>query len=92
MHASRVRQAVSVARRPPPPPLPYDGVLTVTVGTGLWLIALIVMLPFWSQLDRDGHLWWIATAAAGFGLGLLGIYYCRRRSVRLRREGRNVGE
>jgi len=81
-----------VSRRPDPPPLPYDGVLTVTVGTGLWLVALIVLLPFWSHLQRDGHLWWIATAATGFGLGLVGIYYCRRRSAALRRQGRNVGE
>jgi hypothetical protein len=67
-------------------------VRTVTVGTILWLIALIVMLPFWSRLDDDGRLWWIATAAVGFGLGLLGIGYCRRRSAALRRQGRNVGE
>jgi hypothetical protein len=81
-----------VSRRPDPPPLPYDGVLTVTVGTGLWLGALIVLLPFWSDLHRDGHLWWIATAATGFGLGLVGVWYCRRRSASLRRPGRNVGE
>ena len=81
-----------MSRRPDPAPLPYDGVLTVTVGTGIWLVALIVLLPFWSHLRRDGHLWWIATAATGFGLGLVGIWYCRRRSAALRRQGRNVGE
>ncbi len=81
-----------MARRPPPPPLPYDGVLTVTIGTGIWLVAFLVLLPFWSQLDRDGHLWWIATAGTGFGLGVVGIYYCRRRAASLRRQGRNVGE
>jgi hypothetical protein len=81
-----------MARRPDPAPLPYDGVLTVTVGTGLWLIALIVLLPFWTRLNNDGHLWWIATAAIGFGLGVVGVFYCRRRSARLRLQGRNVGE
>jgi hypothetical protein len=81
-----------MARRPDPAPLPYDGVRTVTVGTGLWLVALIVLLPFWSRLNDDGHLWWIATAATGFGLGVVGVFYCRRRSARLRRAGRNVGE
>jgi hypothetical protein len=81
-----------VARRPDPPPLPYDGVRTVTVGTIIWLVALVVMLPFWSDLRSDGRLWWIATAAVGFGLGCLGILYCHRRSVRLRAQGRNVGE
>lgn len=79
-------------RRPDPAPLPYDGVRTVTFGTVLWLVALIVMLPFWTRLNNDGHLWWIATAATGFGLGLVGIWYCRRRSASLRRQGRNVGE
>lgn len=81
-----------MSRKPDPAPLPYDGVLTVTIGTGLWLVALIVLLPFWSHLRRDGHLWWIAAAAVGFGLGLLGIAYCRRRAASLRRQGRNVGE
>ncbi len=81
-----------MARRPDPAPLPYDGVRTVTVGTIVWLVALIVLLPFWTRLNDDGHLWWIATAAIGFGLGVLGVWYCRRRSVRLRGQGRNVGE
>ncbi len=66
-------------------PLPYDGVLSVTVGTAGWLVALIVMLPFHHRLEDDGRLWWIATAATGFGLGLLGILYCIRRRSRLRR-------
>ena len=81
-----------MTRRPDPAPLPFDGVRTVTIGTGLWLLALIVSLALHSRLERDGHLWWIATAATGFVLGLLGIYYCRRRSASLRRQGRNVGE
>jgi hypothetical protein len=81
-----------VTRRPDPAPLPFDGVRTVTIGTGLWLVALIVSLALHSRLERDGHLWWIATAATGFGLGLVGIYYCRRRSASLRSQGRNVGE
>lgn len=72
--------------------MPYDGVRTVTVGTGLWLLALIVMLPLWSRLRADGHLWWIATSAAGFGLGVVGVWYTRRRAASLRRQGRNVGE
>ncbi len=81
-----------MSRRPDPAPLPYDGVLTVSVGTGIWLLALVVLLPFWTRLRADGHLWYVATAATGFGLGLVGIWYCRRRSVRLRAQGRNVGD
>ncbi len=67
-------------RRPDPPPLPYTGVTTVAVGTGLWLLALVALLPFWSSLEREGRLWWIPTCAIGALLGLLGVAYCRRRA------------
>ncbi len=67
-------------------PLPYDGVLSVTVGTILWFVALVVMLPFWDDLRDDGHLWWIATAAVGSVLGLAGIWSTTRRRNRLRRQ------
>jgi hypothetical protein len=75
------------AQRPvvPPPlePLPDDGVITVSIGTALWFVAFLVMLPFWHRLDQAGNLWWIATCAWGTGLGLLGIGYCWRRARRL---------
>lgn len=71
--------------RPELEPLPYDGVLSVTVGTIVWLVALVVMLPFASDLNDSGHLWWVATAAVGFGLGLLGVWTTSRRRARLRR-------
>ncbi len=66
-------------------PLPYDGVMSVTIGTILWLVALVVMLPLWGDLRDDGHLWWIATAAVGGVLGLIGIWTTARRRNRLRR-------
>jgi Protein of unknown function (DUF2530) len=73
----------------PPPatlaPLPYDGVRSVTAGTVLWLVALVVMIPLAGDLRRDGHLWWLATAACGFGLGLVGLVIVIRRRARLRR-------
>ncbi|WP_035752302.1 DUF2530 domain-containing protein [Parafrankia discariae] len=65
-------------------PLPYDGVRSVAVGTVLWLIALLVMIPFADDLRADGRLWWIATAAVGFGLGLMGLWVVVRRRNRLR--------
>lgn len=68
---------------PPLEPLPDDGVVTVSIGTALWFVALLVLLPFWHRLDSDGHLWWIAACAWGTGLGLLGIGYCWRRARRL---------
>lgn len=65
-------------------PVDNDGVVVVSAGTGVWLIALVVLALLHAQLSAHGHLWWIATAAIGFGLGLLGIAYClraRRRRV-----------
>ncbi len=67
-------------------PLPYDGVLSVRVGTVLWFVALIVMLPFRGGLRADGHLWWIATTAVGTLLGLVGVWSTTRRRNRLRRQ------
>ncbi len=78
-------------RREPPEPLPNDGVRTVLVGTILWAVALVVLLPFTGRLDDDGHLWWIATCAVGAGLGLLGLLYCTRRAAKLRKAGTNPG-
>lgn len=60
-------------------PLDVDGVRTVEIGTALWLIGFIGLLPFYGRLDDSGHLWWLWTCLAGFGLGLFGLDYCRRR-------------
>jgi hypothetical protein len=64
-----------------------DGVRTVEVGSALWLIAFVGLLPFYGRLEDDGHLWWLWTCLAGFGLGLIGLELCRRgRKARLERE------
>ena len=73
-------------RRPDPAPLDVDAVKVVTVGTVLWGVAVLASLPFLSRLRDDGHLWWVQTAVAGFLLGLLGIWMCRRRRDSLRRD------
>jgi hypothetical protein len=66
-------------------PLDVDGVRTVEVGCALWLLGFLALLPFYGRLQADGHLWWLWTCLAGFGLGLFGLEYCRRRR-RQRRE------
>ena len=68
-------------------PLDLDGVRTVEVGTGLWLLGFLALLPFYGRLQEDGNLWWLWTCLAGFGLGLFGIDHCLRRR-RARAEGR----
>ncbi len=60
-------------------PLDVDGVRTVEVGTALWLLAFLALLPFYGRLEDAGHVWWLWCCLAGFGLGLFGLEYCRRR-------------
>jgi hypothetical protein len=60
-------------------PLDVDGVRTVAVGTGMWLVAFVLLLPFYGRLEASGRIWWLWTCMAGFGLGIIGWDYCRRR-------------
>ena len=63
-------------------PLDVDGVRTVEVGTALWLLGFLALLPFYGRLEDDGHGWWLWTCLAGFGLGLFGLEYCRAAQAR----------
>ena len=67
-------------------PLDVDGTRTVAVGSLLFLLAFLLLLPFRGRLDEAGNGWWLWTCLAGFGLGVLGWEYCRRR--RNRRQAR----
>ena len=60
-------------------PLDVDGVRTTEVGVAVWLIAFVALLPFYDALQDSGRTWWLWTCLAGFGLGLFGLEYCRRR-------------
>ena len=60
-------------------PLDVDGVRTTEVGVAIWLLAFIALLPFYGALADSGRTWWLWTCLAGFGLGLFGLEYCRRR-------------
>ncbi|MFC6086940.1 DUF2530 domain-containing protein [Sphaerisporangium aureirubrum] len=69
---------------PRPPdlaPLKTNDAATILAGTGLWAVALIVLLIVQPGPDRQ---WWIWTCVAGIGLGLFGVWHVRRRD---RREG-----
>lgn len=65
-------------------PMDVDGVRTMTVGTIIWGVLAIALLPFLGNLESAGRTWWMWTAVAGFGLGLIGLEYCRRRKNALR--------
>ncbi len=60
-------------------PLDVDGVRTVEVGTAVFFLAFLALLPFYGRLQENGDTWWLWMCLAGFGLGLFGIEYCRRR-------------
>lgn len=60
-------------------PMDVDGVRTMTFGTIAWGIVALALLPFWGNLQDQGRTWWLWTAIAGLGLGLMGIEYCKRR-------------
>ena len=62
-------------------PLDLDGVRSVMVGSAVWLIGFVGLLPFYGRLEDHGHVWWLWTCLAGFGLGLCGLEYCRRRQA-----------
>jgi len=64
------------------PPLDVDGVRAVGIGTVIWLVAFVAMLPFYGRLQETGRGWWLWTCLAGFGLGAIGVEYCRRRRAR----------
>ncbi len=65
-------------------PLDLDAVRTVQVGTVIWTIALVVLLPFHDRLANSGHTWWLWTCAVGVLLGVAGIAFTTRRRRRIR--------
>jgi hypothetical protein len=71
-------------------PLDVDGFRTVQVGTALWAIALLGLLPFYTRLKAADLDWMIWTCVAGIGLGLWGYDYCKRRKTR--RVAKTLGE
>jgi cbb3-type cytochrome oxidase subunit 3 len=63
-------------------PLDVDGTRTVAVGAVLFLLAFLLLLPFYGRLHDAGKAWWVWTCLAGFGLGVVGWAYCRHRKHR----------
>jgi len=45
-------------------------------------VAFLLLLPFYGRLEENGNTWWLWTCLAGFGLGVIGWDYCRRRKRR----------
>ena len=64
-----------------------DAILPVAIGTGVWLVALVVLVVMRPTLDENGTTWWIVVAAIGAVSGLLGLVFLRWRKGRARRRG-----
>ena len=62
-----------------------DAVLPVSIGTVAWLVVLVVLLARKSELDANGHGWWIAVASVGLVTGIGGVLFTRRRRSRMAR-------
>ncbi len=71
------------ARRAEVEPMETNDVLIIGIGTALFAVAFLVLLPMHTSLERDGHGRWLWVALAGALLGLLGLVYCRRRAQRM---------
>jgi MFS family permease len=52
----------------------------VLLGTAAFLVAFVVLLPFWSWLTDHGHRVWLWTALAGWILGGLALPLVRKHS------------
>ena len=66
-------------------PLEVNGITAVTVGTGLWSVATLIMVLMRDQLEASGRNNWIAIGVCGIILGLLGMRYTKRRAARIER-------
>lgn len=53
--------------------LAVDARKVVLIGTSLFLLAFLVLLPMYSWLGQHGHRVWLWTALAGSLLGALGL-------------------
>jgi hypothetical protein len=66
-------------------PLEVNGITAVTLGTGIWSVATLVMVLMRDQLEASGRGDWIAIGVCGIILGLLGMRYTKRRAARIQR-------
>ena len=64
-------------------PLEVNGITAVTIGTGIWSVATLIMVLMRDQLEASGRNNWIAIGVCGIILGLLGMRYTKRRVARI---------
>jgi len=73
-------------RSEPPSPVQFNSAPLIAIGTALFFVAFIVLLPFYDWLGDHHHRVWLWTCLAGWLEGLAGYVLMRRH----RRMGRTV--
>ena len=76
-------ESVGVGKKMELSPLEVNGITAVTVGTGIWSVATLIMVLMRDQLEASGRGDWIAIGVCGIILGLLGMRYTKRRAARI---------
>ncbi len=72
-------------RHEAPEPLEGPVVPTIIGGTIVWFVLFLAQLPFYGWYSDHGHTWWVWTCLAGAGLGLIGIWYVKKRDAAIKR-------
>ena len=92
-HADSLSESNQTAGGQPPKkelaPLEVNGITAVTIGTGIWSVATLIMVLMRDQLEASGRNNWIAIGVCGIILGLLGMRYTKRRAARIERAKAN---
>ena len=55
-----------------PPAVEGNARRIVMIGTAIWFVAFVALLPFYGWLGRHDHRVWLWTCLAGWLLGLFG--------------------
>ncbi|HEY8828725.1 MAG TPA: DUF2530 domain-containing protein [Jatrophihabitantaceae bacterium] len=69
-----------------PPAVQINARRITAIGTAIFFVAFLALLPFYSWLGRHDHRVWLWTSLAGGILGLLGYTIMRKH----RSEGRTI--
>lgn len=69
-----------------PTPVAVDSRRVVLIGTAIWALGFVILLPFYGWLGRHDHRIWLWTCLAGALLGLVGLVLVRKH----RGEGRTA--
>ena len=67
-------------------PMEVDLARIVLLGTALYAVAAVILLPMQSSLNHDGRGRWPWVAVSGVVLGLIGYFFVKRRDQAIARD------